>query len=260
MTADFYINGFSALTGTAEAADFAPYFEARRLRRMENIAKNALLCSCRAFEQAGIDIHAPKDTGLSVAVGAGSLESTCKFMDSILDDGDELSSPTAFAGSVHNSTGLTLSVFLHLNGPCITTGQFDFSFAAALLTAREFLMRGLCRDALVAVAEDINPAAATLAPQNPALFTPVLRGPQGPFIRAAAAFAISAEPTEKTLFGVNRFHFSRKDAPAAPCCTVPTAAACALQTAALLRQGEAFTLKDVFAGAEMILEASPYVK
>lgn len=260
MTAEFYINGFSSLTGTAETADFAPYFEARRLRRMESIAKNALLCSCRAFEQAGTDIHAPKETGLSVAVGAGSLESTCKFMESILDDGDELSSPTAFAGSVHNSTGLTLSVFLHLNGPCVTTGQFDFSFAGALLTAREFLMRGLCKETLVAVAEDVNPAAAVLAPQNPALFAPVLRGPQGPFIRAAAAFVLSAEPTDKTLFCVNRFHFSRKDAPAAPCSTVPTAAACALQTAELLRKGKAFTLKDVFAGAEMILEASPYVK
>lgn len=260
MTADFYINGFSALTGTADAAAFAPYFEARRLRRMESIAKNALLCSCRAFEQAGMDIHAPKETGLSVAAGAGSLESTCKFMDSIIDDGDELSSPTAFAGSVHNSTGLTLSVFLHLNGPCVTTGQFDFSFPAALLTAREFLKRGMCQDALVAVAEDVNPSAAALAPENTALFAPVLRGAQGPFVRAAAAFVLSAEPTAKTLFCVNRFCFSRTDAPAAPCSTVPTAAACALETAARLQQGGAFTLKDIFAGAEMILEVSPYVK
>lgn len=79
---------------------------------------------------AGLDVNAPKNTGLSVAVGAGSLESTCKFMDTIIDDGDELSSPTAFAGSVHNSTGLTLSAFLHLSGPCVTTGQFDFHLRA----------------------------------------------------------------------------------------------------------------------------------
>lgn len=257
--ADFYINGFSALTGDAETAAFAPYFEARRLRRMETIAKNALFCSCRALEAAGLDIHAPKDAGLSVAVGAGSLESTCKFMDSIIDDGDELSSPTAFAGSVHNSTGLTLSVFLHLNGPCVTTGQFDFSFAGALLTAREFLKRGMCREALVAVAEDVNPAAARLAPQTPPLFSPVLRGPEGPFMRAAAAFVISNEPTDKTLFSVSRFNFFRTDASYAPCSLFSSAAAPALETVRLLEQGKAFTLKDVFGGAEMILEALPYV-
>ncbi len=260
MKADFYINGFSAVTGTADADDFAPYFEARRLRRMEGIAKNALLCACRAFEQAGVDIHSPKNTGLSVAVGAGSLESTCKFMDGIIDDGDELSSPTAFAGSVHNSTGLTLSVFLHLNGPCVTTGQFDFSFAGALLTARELLKRGMCQDAIVAVAEDVNPSAAVLAPKNPGLFAPVLRGAQGPFVRAAAAFVLSNQPTEKTLFGVSRFYFSRTDAPAAPCNITPSAAACALETAAQLQKGDPFILKDVFGGAEMILEAFPYVK
>lgn len=257
--ADFFINGFSALTGDADAVSFAPYFEARRLRRMESIAKNALLCSCRALEQAGLDIHSPKETGLSVAVGAGSLESTCKFMDSIIDDGDELSSPTAFAGSVHNSTGLTLSVFLHLNGPCVTTGQFDFSFAGALLTAREFLKRGLCRGALVAVAEDVNPAAARLAPQHPPLFAPVLRGPEGPFSRAAASFVISGEPTDKTLFAVNRFDFFRTEKNSSPCSYFSSAAAPALEAVRFLEQGKAFTLKDVFGGAETLLEAQPYV-
>lgn len=257
--ADFFINGFSALTGDADAAAFVPYFEARRLRRMESIAKNALLCSCRAMEQAGLDIHAPKETGLSVAAGAGSLESTCKFMDSIIDDGDELSSPTAFAGSVHNSTGLTLSVFLHLNGPCVTTGQFDFSFAGALLTAREFLKRGMCKEALVAVAEDVNPSAALLAPKNPSLFAPVLRGPEGPFARAAAAFIISGEPTAKTRFAVSRFCFSRTEKSASPCSDFSSAAACALETARCLERGSAFALTDVFSGAEMTLEAIPYV-
>ena len=257
--ADFYINGFSALTGDAETDLFTPYFEARRLRRMESIAKNALLCSCRALEQAGADLHKPKDTGLSVAVGAGSLESTCKFMDTIIDDGDEFSSPTAFAGSVHNSTGLTLSIFLRLNGPCVTTGQFDFSFAGALLTAREFLKRQMCKEALVAVAEDVNPAAACMAPQHPSLFAPVLRGPKGPFMRAAAAFVISGEPTEHTRFSVTNFHFSRTDAPAAPCSDFSSAAAPALETVRRLEQGCAFTLKDVFGGAEMTLEAIPYV-
>ncbi len=258
--AEFYINGFSALTGDARPEDFIPFAEARRLRRMEGIAKNALLCSFRAMSAAGLDVNAPKNTGLSVAMGAGSLESTCKFMDTIIDDGDELSSPTAFAGSVHNSTGLTLSAFLHLSGPCVTTGQFDFSFAGALLTARQFLARSMCADALVAVTEDVNPAAAALAPRHPALFAPVLRAPAGPFARAAAAFVLSSRPTDKTLFAVSRFSFSRTEE--APSCAAPvsvsTAAHGALEICRLLSAGQPFAFRDVFAGAELLVEAEPY--
>lgn len=260
--AEFYINGFSSLVGDARPEDFIPFAEARRLRRMEGIAKNVLLCSFRALSAAGMDANAPKDTGLSVAVGAGSLESTCRFMDTIIDDGDELSSPTAFAGSVHNSTGLTLSAFLHLSGPCVTTGQFDFSFAGALLSARQFLARRMCADALVAVTEDVNPAAAVLAPETPALFAPVLRAPAGPFKRASAAFVLSLQPTDKTLFAVNRFAFSRTEVPcvcAAPV-SVSTAAYGALEISRLLAAGQPFTFRDVFAGAELLVEAEPYVK
>ena len=253
-----FINGFSYLLGDATADAFAPFAQPRQLRRMETIAKNALLCSFRAFEQAGIDPACPKETGLSVAVGAGSLESTCKFMDTIIADGDELSSPTAFAGSVHNSTAHTLSVFLHLSGPSVTTGQFDFSFAGALLTAQQFMERGLCPDALVAVAEDINPVAAEVAPKHPALFASVVRS--GVFTRAAAAFAVSLKPTAHTVFTVTKFEFAGTDNKTVPAQTAYSSAAYnAVETARLLSAGKAFSLRDNFGGAEMILEAEPYV-
>lgn len=48
--AEFYINGFSALTGDARPEDFLPFAEARRLRRMEGIAKThcfARFARCR---------------------------------------------------------------------------------------------------------------------------------------------------------------------------------------------------------------------
>ena len=259
--AKFYINGFSFLEGDATVENFAPYFEARRLRRMEIISKNALFCSAQALSQAGLDIHAPKEMGLSVAVGAGSLESTCKFMDSIIDDGDELSSPTAFAGSVHNSTGLTLSLFLHLNGPCVTTGQFDFSFAGALLTAQEFLEREMCAEVLVSVAEDINPVAAEYAPRDRSLFSSVIRNPEGPFVRAAAAFILSKKPTPYSLFAVEKLSFSRtENFPDFSLKSPSTSAWAALQTARLLAKQQPFIFRDDFAGANFLLEAVPYVK
>lgn len=258
---EFYIDGFSALLGDAPAEDFTSYVEARRLRRMETAAKNALLCSCRALVQAGVALQTPKDMGLSVAVGAGALQSTCKFMDSILDDGDELSSPTAFAGSVHNSTGLTLSMALHLNGPCVTTGQFDASFAGALLTARQFLTHRLCSRVLVAAAEDINPVAAAYAPENPSLFKTVLRAPEKPFVRAAAAWVVSAEPTVNTRFAVEHFEFSRTALPnRQEPCEACTAAWAAVKSVRQLEAGKPFMFHDVFGGADLRMEITPYAK
>ncbi len=255
----FYINGFSAFSGDVSLEQFTPYVETRRLRRMETMAKNALFCSYQALEQAALPLHEPKNMALSVAVGAGSLENTCKFMDSILDDGDELSSPTAFAGSVHNSTGLVLSLFLHTSGPCITTGQFEASFPAALLTAISFLHKGACEQALVVVAEDINGVAQTYAPLQPQLFTNLLRNPQGPFIRATASFVIGTKPLGNNPFAVNRVEFTRteQDSNAE---YGKESAFTALETVRLLKKGQAFILEDSFGGAQFTLEATAYVK
>lgn len=257
---EFYINGFSSFLGDIASEQLTAYFEARRLRRMEAIAKNALFCSCQALEQAGHSLSEPKDLALSVAVGAGSLESTCKFMDSIITDGDELSSPTAFAGSVHNATGLMLSMFLNLHGPCVTTGQFDFSFAGALLTAQQFLKSGQANEALVVVAEDINPVSAEYAPQNPALFAPVIRCPQGPFARAAAAFVISLHPTAHTIYQINRLEFTRLQNPVVETATAATAAWNALEFARLMQEEKSFILTDSFACATLLIEGNAYAK
>lgn len=249
-----FLDGYAALNGAATAEDFAPYLEWRSLRRMEGMAKDALLCSCRALEQAGIDINTPKDMGLSIAVGGGALESTCKFMDSILSDGDELSSPTAFAGSVHNSTGLALSLFLHMQGPCVTIGQFDFSFPAALLTAGQFLQSGACRQSLVVVAEDVNPVLADCAPQYGAQFKSIVRQPNGPFVRRSAAFVVSVQPTPFTRWVLHDISFLRTDKEGQE--TLPPAE----KLARLLADDCAFELHDLFAGAELCLKGEPYVK
>ena len=253
----FYINGFSAFTGDVPTEQFAPYVETRRLRRMENMAKNALFCSFEALKQAGLPLEQPKNMGLSVAVGAGSLENTCKFRDSILDDGDELSSPTAFAGSVHNSTGLALSIFLQLQGPCVTSGQFEASFPAAFLTATSFLEKKMCESVLVVVADDINRVAQSYAPAHPDLFVNRLRNPQGPFERKSAAFVLSITPSGKDPFEVTRIEFKRS---ADDLSATVNPLYLAQHAVKLLQEKNTFKLEDSFGFTQFVLEATPYVK
>ncbi len=258
MKTKFYINGFSAYNGDVPLDQFAKYVEGRRLRRMESIAKNVLFCSYQALEQAQIPLDIFKNMGLSVAVGAGSLENTCKFMDSILDDGDELSSPTAFAGSVHNSTGLALSMFLQITGPCITTGQFESSFPAALLNALVFLEKKMCHEVLVAVADDKNGVAASYAPLYPDLFVHLLRNPTDSFERQAAAFVVADRPFGQNPMELTAVEFSRVSGNIDG--NVPKKAYFAQQVVERLHQHTAFSWKDTFAGTQFTLEAKPYVK
>lgn len=248
---DIYIEGFSFALGALAPGRLEAYFEPRRLRRMEGLSKSALWCACEALTQAGLEASCPKEMGLSLAVGAGSLESTCKFMDSIIDDGDELSSPTAFAGSVHNSAALSLSLFLGLRGPCVTAGQFDASFAAALLNAQLWLQQGFCSRMLVVAAEDVNPVAADVLPQYPKTFAPLVRGLSAavPFERAAAAFVLCAEPSARARAVLKRLEFARTGEESAPVAAdFISAAQNAVAFARGLKKQQSVVFSDVFAG------------
>lgn len=258
MRTKLYINGFASLLGDVPPASLEAYFEARRLRRMENMSKNTLWCAAQALEQAGLELTQPKDIALSVAASEGALENTCKFIDSILTDGDELSSPTAFAGSVHNSTALNLSLFLNVTGPCITTGQFDASFAGALLGAWHFLQAQQTQAALIVVADEVNPVTVHGVDQQADLFKDVLRKTQGPFVRGSAAFVLSATPTEKTLFEISRFEFNRQAKPDEKAPRLPIGVA--FEAIERMQEGKSFLIRDSFGGAEIIMETLSYVK
>ena len=262
MLPDLYIDGFSSLIGEACPDDFAPFLQVRSLRRADNISKNVLLCSFKALDQAGLNGAEHKDTGISLAMGAGALTSTVKFMDSIIEDGDELSSPTAFASSVHNFAALVLSVFLKIKGPCVITGQFDSSFAAALLTAQQFIAKGMCGKVLLAVTEDVNPLLADILSKNNDLLAPLLYCAHLPPQRAAAAFILSKQPSARTLFTFKNISLKIDDTPAQTHnkIQINSCAHSALMLADLLKQNKPFNMADSFAGAVLNIDGEPYVQ
>jgi hypothetical protein len=261
MLPKLFINGFSCLTGEAAPEDFASFMDVRKLRRAEQISKNALLCAFRALEQANIKDASKADMGISLAMGAGALNSTLKFMDSIIEDGDELSSPTAFAGSVHNSTALFLSMILGIHGPCVVTGQLDASFAAALLTAQQFLAKNMCKQMLVVVSEEVNPLLTEELQKDVHVFDPFVYQPQLPATRLAGAFVVSAMPTPATQFVLEAvslstttdIHTKSKPVPVHSC------AHSVLCLADELQQKKPFTLREQFAGTILKIAGSPYV-
>ena len=262
MLPNLFINGYSYLLGDGAMEDFAPFVDARKLRRAEQISKNVLLCAFRALEQAQRNMSDRAEWGISLAMGAGAVGSTLKFMDSIVTDGDELSSPTAFASSVHNSTALFLSMFLGIKGPCVVMGQLDASFAGALLTAQQFLAKQMCGQVLVVVAEDVNPFLAEMLQKNPHCFDPFVYQAHLPPTRVAGAFVVSATPTSASSFVLEKIALCAVqdvETQSQPLLPVHSCAHSMLLLTQQLEKKTAFAVREQFAGMIFEVAGKPYV-
>ena len=134
------------------------FFEGKQLRRMDNFTKLVLLAAAKTLNEIEVSFKEEKeDIGLIIASGRGPVKQTCNFMDSIINDGDELASPLAFSASVHNSLETAVTNLLNLRGPCLTLSQGGGTFASAISTAKSWLLSQRCKTVLLGVADEIHP-------------------------------------------------------------------------------------------------------
>ncbi|MBO4511354.1 MAG: beta-ketoacyl synthase chain length factor [Victivallales bacterium] len=123
---------------SADTSCLRASFTANTLRRIPHYARMGLAAALDALKALPSQV-AQKDVGLVIATAHAGQKNGLDFMDSILDNGPRLSSPTAFSHAVNNmGTGL-ISLYLNLQGPCCTVTQFELSFAGALQAAGALL-------------------------------------------------------------------------------------------------------------------------
>jgi len=115
------------------------YLNKRTLRRIDHFSRMALLGAFQALEDAGeLDLDRSR-LGVVICSGFGALNTTFKFLDSVLEDGDTFASPTAFSNSVHNAAAAHISIQLDISGPSLTVSQFDQSLVSGLFSAQMWL-------------------------------------------------------------------------------------------------------------------------
>lgn len=116
----------------------------RLLRRTDHFSRLALLGSCLALEDAGLDpLDKATNSGLSVVIasGWGALRTTFAFLDSVAEE-DKHASPTHFSSSVHNAAAASVAIMLGATGPSLTVSQFGLSVQSALISVAAMLGAG----------------------------------------------------------------------------------------------------------------------
>lgn len=107
----------------------------KALRRVDHFSRMAILASALALKDAGWHQEDRQRIAVVVASGYGAARTTFFFLDSAIDNGDALASPTMFSNSVHNASAAYISILLNVKGPNLTVSQFEMSVPSALVSA-----------------------------------------------------------------------------------------------------------------------------
>ncbi len=138
----------------ADTAPLENYLNKRSLRRIDYFSRLALLGAFQALDDADQPELNRNRVGVVICSGFGALSTTFKFLDSVLQNGDALASPTAFSNSVHNAPAAHISMQLKITGPSLTVSQFDQSLASGLLSAQQWLDEGRVDAVLLGVVDE----------------------------------------------------------------------------------------------------------
>jgi len=109
--------------------DYKEFVSPKMLRRMSKIVRMSTAAAITAMKEAGIE----QPDAVLTGTGMGCQADTEKFLNAILNNNEELLTPTAFIQSTHNTMGAQIAFMLQNHNYNITYVNRGFSFESALL-------------------------------------------------------------------------------------------------------------------------------
>lgn len=185
--------------------DYSKYIEPATLRRMTAISRYGLAAGMIALKDANVETPGAIITG----TGYGLLESSEKFLKSMIESGETLLSPTAFMQSTHNSVSAAIALKTNCTSYNNTFSQKAFSFESALLDATMFMADTAPKDALVGTYEGMGDVTFSLLEKlgvyraAPCINLDIIKSNANGLIagEGASFFVFSAQPQANT-YGV----------------------------------------------------------
>ena len=119
--------------------DYTQYVDSKMIRRMSRIVKMGVAAAMECLRNAGV----PMPEAIVTGTAYGCLEDTGVFLRRMIDNREELLTPTAFIQSTHNTVGAQIALLLKCHGYNNTIVHRAFSFENALLDASLLLTEGM---------------------------------------------------------------------------------------------------------------------
>jgi 3-oxoacyl-[acyl-carrier-protein] synthase II len=110
---------------------YKEYIPAALIRRMSHIVKMGVAAGTSSLKKAALE----KVDAIIVGTGIGCFDDTDKFLRSMLDNNEQLLTPTSFIQSTHNTVAGQLALLLKCYGYNFTYVHQNLSFEYALLDA-----------------------------------------------------------------------------------------------------------------------------
>ena len=119
----------------AQEPDYKNYVPANMLRRMSHIIKMGVAAAKISLEQAQLENVDAIITG----TGLGCFEDTDKFLRAIIENDEQLLTPTSFIQSTHNTVAGQIALLIKCHNYNFTYTQQGLSFESALVDSQMLL-------------------------------------------------------------------------------------------------------------------------
>jgi len=132
--------------------DYKQWIDVKQIRRMSRVVKMGVGAANLSLEAAGITAPDAIITGTAY----GCLDDTGVFLTKMVNQQEEMLTPTAFIQSTHNTVGGQIALLLGCNGYNNTIVHRGFSFENALLDAIMILKEGSAQHILAGGLDEIT--------------------------------------------------------------------------------------------------------
>ena len=138
--------------------DYTQFVDSKQLRRMSRVIRMGVAASFTALKEANIE----KPDAVIVGTALGCLEDTASFLSKLVQNNEEMLSPTAFIYSTHNTIAAQIAYLLNCKGYNSTYVHKNISFESALIDAILLLNEKSVANVLVGGIDEITNDSFTI--------------------------------------------------------------------------------------------------
>jgi 3-oxoacyl-[acyl-carrier-protein] synthase II len=132
--------------------DYKGMIDPKLIRRMSRIIKMGVAAGIDCLQSAG----SPVPDAIITGTAYGCLEDTDNFLKRLVENNEELLTPTSFIQSTHNTVGAQIALMLSCHNYNNTFVHRGFSFENALLDAQMLMAEREAKNVLVGSVDEIT--------------------------------------------------------------------------------------------------------